>query len=187
MKELKEAIDKLLDDLLNHAKQQREAIPYSRTDGFPQAMIALGPNLEASVMDATWKNESEKRRLMRAVSETAKQMLCTAVVLMVDTRWVDGNKISPLLGLPKPDEVGIEEWSKLYSRAVQEKFGGYLGNMPSHYYSEAIIVIAKGPVIGTMARTAPYEKGDKDDIRWLDWKDFSVKTHHFNMLPDWWC
>jgi hypothetical protein len=181
-------IDELLDKLLMIAKDQRSAVPYSKVDGFAQALVFLGPNLEPAAHEARWRNESEKYALMRAVSEVAKKMLCQAVVLITDVRWVSNEKAEKMLGLPPLKEIGLEKWGELYKREVTKRYKGYLGNAPPELYNEAIMVIMKGPRLkGVPTRTAQYEKGPNDSIRWLPKIDVEGETTHFNLLPDWWC
>ena len=58
--------------------------------------------------------------------------------------------------------------------------------MPAEWYSEAIVVAAKGPGIGSIMRAAHYEKGANDTVKWLP--DPHEPTEiFFNLLPDWWC
>jgi hypothetical protein len=186
--ELREKIDSVLEGVLIRAKKQREEIPYSRTDGFPIIVIVIGPNFEVATLPMTWTDEAEKYARMAEVSQVAKKTFATAVVLITDTRWVEGDKISRLLGIPTLKEAGgLEKWQPLYRRAVQQKFKGYLGNMPPEWYSEAIVAIAKGPVVGTITRSAHYEKGDNDRIRWCDGHNLEEFRTDFNLLPDWWC
>jgi hypothetical protein len=184
---LKEKITQIVEMQLELAKKNRERIPYSQTDAFANAVLLIGPTFEVACLPGLWRNEEEKYRFMGAVRKTAEASLSMAVVLITDTRWVEGDKIAPLLGIPTVEELGVEEWQTRYRRAVTEKFKGYVGNMPAEWYSEAVMVIAKGPGFGTIARSARYEKGPNDSIKWLseNWTEMGV--HHFNLLPDWWC
>ncbi len=183
--EINSSIDGLLKKLMLAARMQRDKIPYSRTNSFPNVLVFLGPELEAATQPIVWENEREKYAKMRAVSQVAKEMLCTAVILITDTRWVDGDKIAPRLGIPTVAEVGVERFNKLYSKALGERFKGYVGNMPPDWYSEAIIAVAKGPICGTRMQFAQYEKNSGDGIHWLK-SDYTVGRQNFNLLPDWW-
>lgn len=183
---VKERIGQVLDVTLQRAKSEREAIPYSRQDAFANVIIILGPAFQVATMPGRWSNEEEKYRLMRAVSKTANDVLAMAVILVTDTRWVEGDKVAPLLGIPTIEEVGLDKWQKLYRAEIQKRFKGYLGNMPQEWYSEAIVVIGKGPGIGTLDRFAPYEKGPNDSIQWLP-SELEHTAVQFNLLPDWWC
>lgn len=183
-----EKIDELMDEMMRIAKTIRAGIPYSRTDGFPQAVVFLGPNLEPASTPITWRTEPEKYAKMRAVSKTAMDMFCQAVILITDVRWVENAKAEKMLGLPPLAEVGLEKWGEMYKREVTTRYGGYLGNAPAELYTEAIIAIMKGPKLNQIPmRTAPYQKGDRDSIHWLPSKNTSYGTLHFNLLPDWWC
>jgi hypothetical protein len=177
----------LMNVLMLEAKRQRANIPYSQTDGFPQAIVFIGPNLEPASVPITWSNENEKWHKMKAVSKTAQDMLCQAVALVSDTRWVEEDRIVKLLGIPPLAEIGLEKFKEMYSHIIGERFGGYLGNAPKELFTEAIMIAMKGPRLnGPQAIFAPYEQGAKDSIRWLP----PIKehgTHHFNLLPDWWC
>jgi hypothetical protein len=182
-------IDELLNNLMMEAKRQRAAIPYSRVDDFPQMLVFLGPNLEPATQQITWRNESEKWARMKAVSHVAKEMLCQAVVFITDTRFTDSAKASKILGLPSLKEIGLDKWGELYRREITKRYGGYLGNAPADFYSEAIVIVMKGPRLeGSPTRFAAYEKGENDSIRWLKPKeDESHSTLDFKLLPDWWC
>lgn len=190
MNDFKEKIGRILDETMERAKINREHIPHSKSDGFAQAIIFIGPTFEVETVPGIWRNEQEKYSLMRAVSNMAKRRLAMVVILVADTRWVEGDKIAPLLGIPTLAETaGLEEWTKLYQREVTKRFKGYLGNMPPEWYSEALIVIAKGPGLGgPMARMARYEKGPNDSIQWVQTPaGETYSDYHFNLLPDWWC
>lgn len=183
--ELTAKINGLLQKLMLAAQLQRSKIPYSEIDSFTNMLVFLGPNLEPATQSITWANENEKYAKMRAVSRVAKEMFCTAVILISDTRWVEDQKIAPLLGIPTAEEVGGERFQELYSKAIAERFKGYVGNMPPEWYSEAIIVVAKGPTCGILSQFAPYEKGPNDGIHWLK-SDAKIAQQRFNLLPDWW-
>lgn len=183
-----EKIDELLDTLMLVAKQQRAKIPHSNVDGFAQAIVFLGPNLEPASHPITWRDEREKYAKMRAVSRVAQEMFCQAIVLITDVRWVSNEKAEKFLGLPKLEEVGLDKWGDLYKREITKRYKGYVGNAPAELYSEAIMVIMKGPRLkGVPTRTAQYEKGPNDSIRWLPKADVVGETMRFNLLPDWWC
>lgn len=180
-------INELLDGLMMAAKYQREKIPYSKTDAFPQVLVFLGPELEPCVQPANWRNEQEKYAMMAAVSKVAEMMLCQAVVLITDVRWVEHTKAEKMLGLPSLEEIGVDKWGELYKREVTKRYKGYLGNAPPELYSEAIIAVMKGPGLNQIPiRAASYEKGPNDSIHWLPKTDVG-KVAHFNLLPDWWC
>lgn len=183
-----EKIDGILDTLMLVAKQKRAEIPYSNVDGFAQAIVFLGPNFEIDSHPITWRTEPEKYAKMRAVSKVAQEMFCQAVILVSDVRWVDSDKAAKFLGIPTHQEVGLEKWQDLYKREITKRYKGYLGNAPAELYSEAIMVIMKGPRLkGVPTRTAQYEKGPNDSIRWLPKADVVGETMRFNLLPDWWC
>ena len=186
LKTLQEKIGQMLDVTLERAKIERERVPYSRSDGFPQAILFLGPMFEVASIPAMWGNENEKYRLMGAVSETAKRTMSMAVILVTDTRWVESDKIAPLMGLPKPEDVGIEKWQDLYTAALKKKFNSYAGNMPPEWYSEALMVVAKGPGVGVIHRVAHYEKGANDSIKWVP-ASVTPDAVTMNLIPDWWC
>ena len=186
LEKLKEKIGLILDVTLERAKINRAQIPYSKVDAFPNAIILLGPSFEVAATPVTWRNEAEKYARMRVVSQTAKETLSMAVILVTDTRFTEADKVAPLMGLPKLDDVGLEKWSELYKQEMHKRFKGYAGNMPAEWYSEAIMVVAKGPGIGIITRSAEYEKGENDSIKWVT-RHTSLQAQHFNLLPDWWC
>jgi hypothetical protein len=162
--ELKTVIGQMLDKTLELAKKQRAAIPYSQTDGFPQSVIVLGPNLEVATLPVLWSTEAEKYARFRAVSKAAKDTLASAVILISDTRWLEEETICEKLGIPPTKEIWLKPFQTLYRNAVTERFGGYLGNMPPDWYTDALITVAKGPTIPVMLRTALYKRGVNDSI-----------------------
>ena len=184
--DLKITIGQMLDKTLQLAKQNREKIHYSNVDGFPQAILILGPALEVASLPARWRNEREKYQFMRVVREAAKRSLATAVILVSDTRWLEEETICEKFGIPPTHEIGLERFRELYQRAVTERFKGYVGNMPSDWYTEAIMTIAKGPTIPVMTRSAHYKQGPRDSIQWIEPK-YTHTKEIFNLLPDWWC
>ena len=178
-------IDSLLKKLMISAQAKRDQIPHSEKDSFPNILVFLGPNLEPATQPIDWANEDEKYAKMRAVSQVAKEMLCIAVILITDTRWVEEERAASILGIPRVAEVGLAEYKKNYSRALRDRYKGYLGNAPPELYSEALVVVAKGPTCGTRVQFSQYEKGPGDGIRWLK-SDYKVANQEFNLLPDWW-
>jgi hypothetical protein len=182
-------IDGILNDLMIEAKRNREKIPHSREDGFAQALVFVGPNLEIASAPALWRDEREKYAMMRAVSETAKQVLCRAVILISDTRWIDADKVQDFLGIKPIAEIGVEAWQKEYRRILTEKFDGQIRNLPRPLWSEAILIVMKGPELkgkipSVMAR---YEAGPGDTIRWIPTlANTEQHTAKFDLLPDWW-
>jgi hypothetical protein len=182
-----EKVQELLEEFLRIAKQTREKIPFSETDGFPAAIIFLGPNLEPASHPISWHTEQEKYRKMKAVSEVARQMFCQAVALISDTRWVQEKDAVRVLGIPSIAEVGLEKYLDNYRRVVKERYAGYLGNAPKELFTDAIIVAMKGPRLdGPKQASASYKEGPQDSIRWLG-PITEEKIAHFNLLPDWWC
>lgn len=189
MKLDQQKINELLDGLMMTARRQREDIPYSKTDAFPQTIVLLGPNFEVATVPVQWSREPEKYAKMRAVSKVAQTMMCQAVVLITDVRWVAHTKAEKMLGLPSLEEIGLEKWGELYKREVMKRYDGYLGNAPPELYEEAIIVVMKGPRLNQIPmRTAQYEKGPNDSIHWVPRKKSETQgASHFDLLPDWWC
>jgi len=181
-----EKVRELLNLLLLEAKRQRGNIPYSNTDGFPQAVVFLGPGLEPVTVPLTWRNEREKYAKMEAVSKTAKDMFCQAVALISDTRWVEEEKIVKVLGVRPLAEIGLEQFQEDYTRIIHERYKGYLGNAPKELFTESIMIAMKGPRLnGPQAIFAPYDQGPNDSIHWLA-QPKETGAHHFNLLPDWW-
>ena len=181
-----EKIKQLLNLLLMEAKRERASIPYSKIDSFPNAVVFLGPNLEPVTLPVTWKDEEEKYAKMEAVSKVAKELFCQAVALISDTRWVEEANAVKVLGIPSTAEVGLEAFQDNYKRVVNERYGGYLGNAPKELYCEAVMIAMKGPRLnGPQVLHAPYEQGPHDSIRWTG-QPYELRTHHFNLVPDWW-
>jgi hypothetical protein len=183
-----EKVRELMNALLLKAKQNRAAIPYSKTDAFPNAVVFLGPNLEPASTPITWRDEREKYAKMEAVSKTARDMFCQAVALISDSRWVEEANAVKVLGIPSREEVGMDKYLENYRRVITERYGGYLGNAPKELFTEAIMIAMKGPRMnGPQVVSAPYDKGPNDSIHWLPALTVSRMTHHFDLLPDWWC
>ena len=77
-----------------------------------------------------------------------------------------------------------------YKAEVMKRWGGYIGNAPRELYTETIMIVMKGPRLKTIPiRSAGYEEGPNDSIRWLpNHHDDKISgVEHFNLLPDWWC
>jgi hypothetical protein len=179
----------LIDSLMLKAKDERMKIPYSQEEGFPQCVLAIGPNFEAASFPAMWRNEQEKYHVMRVVSDVAKDTFSRAVVLVTDTRWTTNEEVQDFLGIKSISEIGLEAWQKQYRRILTEKYDGQVKNLPRQYWHEAIVVIMKGPELkGKIPmRIALYERGENDAIRWLlPKKGTEYGASHFNLLPDWW-
>jgi hypothetical protein len=98
-------------------------------------------------------------------------------------------EVAPFLGLPPLEEIGVEAWGKLYSRALTERYDGQIKNLPRQYWKEALCIVMKGPELhGKIPmRMAQYERGPNDSIHWLPTKSGDeYGAFHFNLLPDWW-
>lgn len=182
---LKDKIGEILDRLLEVAKTSREGAPYSQE--FTQEILMLGPTLEVATVPLTWRTETEKFRNFRIVSEVAKKTLATAVILIADARCVEEETICAKLGIRPTSEIGVAEFQRQYVNIRRERFDGDAGNFPRDWYTELILVVAKGPTIPVMVRVAYYTvKGES--IRWIDPpKKANYTEGYFNLLPDWWC
>lgn len=184
-----EKIQELLKKMADIGKDARNRVAYSNTDGVAQVVIMLGPNLEPATIPMTWKNEKEKWAKMRAISEVAKDTFCQAVVLIIDTRWIDEDGIRRLCNIPPIEEMGLKAFQEAYHKVLKEKYKGYLGNVPPQYWQEAICVLMKGPRVGTRSLMLFYTKGFDDKVRWLKEEEKpmgKVTEIQFNLIPAWW-
>lgn len=182
----KENIGALLDSLLMTAKAERARIPYSQDEGMRQYVLAIGPNGEAEMLPIQWRDEREKYFKMKAVSKVAQDTLCSAVVLISDTRWTNSDKFGDYFHIPPVKEIGLEKWRKEYHTILGGMYGGLIKNLPRELWSEAVIVIIKGPRIKCESRMAPYVEGPNDTIQYTEETDSFAGIKEFNLLPDWW-
>jgi hypothetical protein len=180
-------IHDMMDALLEKAKATRESYQYSGDEKFVQVAVLIKPDLEPVVMPLAFRNEAEKRKNMRALSLTARLVKAPAVLMVSETRWAHSDKLIPLLGLsPITDHASAEKFEDDYVRILREKYNGELKNLPRECWSEAVVVVAKGPELPVVTRFAPYEEGPGDSIRWLPEDVLTDKAEQWPMLPDWW-
>ncbi len=179
-------IDDLMEALLQKAKQRRESYGYSGDEKFVQVAVLIKPDLEPVAMPVPFTNESEKRRSMWALAATARITRAPAVLLITDARWAQSDKLIPALGLPVIDgQESLDKFQEEYHRILKEKYDGQIKNLPRECWSEAVLVVAKGPDLKPIARLAPYEEGPGDSIRWLP-EDLPEGIQEWPMLEDWW-
>lgn len=179
--------DVILDKLLVVAKAQRASIPYSKDEGMPLTLVVIGPTGEVETVPITWRSEREKYAKMKAVSETAKETFCSAVVMISDAQWTNSQEFSAYFHLPPISEIGLEGYKKEYTTIVNGIYGGLIKNLPRELWTEAVVLAIKGPRIPCTLRMAPYIEGPHDSIQFVETKDkLSMDTVAFNLLPDWW-
>jgi hypothetical protein len=185
-------VDALLNGMMLTAKYNREQIGYDDEERFMPVALLLGQHFETTIIPCNWRDEREKYALMGGVSEYAKKHFIRAVVLITDTRWTVPKDVTPILGLPPFEEVGLDIWKSRYSKALnQPPYNGQIKNLPRHCWHEAVMVIMKAPELkGKIpSRFAQYERGPNNTIHWLSPDRSQPKddrTIHFNLLPDWW-
>jgi hypothetical protein len=124
---------------------------------------------------------------MWALSATARITKAPAVLMISDCRWAHSDKLVPVMGLPSIEKDGIEKFQDEYHRVLAAKYGGQIKNLPHECWSEALVVVAKGPELPVTTRHAPYEEGPGDSIRWLPPDAMPTPgVELWPMLPDWW-
>jgi hypothetical protein len=179
-------VEQVLDELLEAAKRRRASIPYSENEGMEQKIVFVGPEGEVGTLNMTWNDEREKYAKMRAVSKVAKEMFCTAIVMISDTRFVGSDKFGSYFHMPPIKEIGISAWQKEYKTILNGIYGGLIKNLPRELWTEAVITVIKGPRIPCQSRMAPYVEGPNDSIKFIDCEDLPKDSARFDLLPDWW-
>lgn len=178
--------EQILDELLEVAKMRRASIPYSQNEGMEQLLVFVGPHGELETQNMTWSDEREKYAKMRAVSQLAKELLCAAIVMISDTRWTKSDKFGAYFHLPPISEIGFEGWQKEYKTILNGIYGGLIKNLPRELWSEAILIVIKGPRIPCQSRMAAYIEGPNDSIQFIETEGLDYDKVKFNLLPDWW-
>lgn len=178
--------EQILDELLEVAKMRRASIPYSQNEGMENKIVFVGPHGEVESASIVWNDDREKHIKMRAVSKVAQEMLCSAVVMISDTRWTDSTKFGEYFHLPPIKEIGPEKWQKEYLTILGGVYGGSIKNLPREVWMEAILVVIKGPRLPIQSRMAPYIEGPNDSIQFVERAELNHDLTHWNLLPDWW-
>jgi hypothetical protein len=179
-------VEQILDELLEAAKQRRASIPHSESEGMEQMIVFIGPNGEIGTQAMKWNDEREKYATMRAVSKVAKEMFCTAIVMISDTRFVDSDKFGSYFHMPPIIDIGVSAWQKEYKTILNGIYGGLIKNLPRELWTEAVLTVIKGPRIPCQSRLAPYVEGPNDSIKFIDSEDLPKDSTRFDLLPDWW-
>lgn len=179
-------VEQILDELLDVAKIRRASIPYSDNEGMEQKVVFIGPQGEVASVNLTWNDEREKYAKMKAVSKTARDTFCSAVVMITDTRWTKSDEFGEYFHLPPVKEIGFEAWRKEYHTILNGIYGGLIKNLPRQLWTEAILTIMKGPRIKCQSRMASYIEGPNDSIQFIETDQLNQDTTQFNLLPDWW-
>ena len=179
-------INDALDAWMKVAKKQREAIPYSQDENFPNILIVLGPHLELATFPVTWESHREKYYIMKAWSEAAKVAKAHAVALVSDTRWTESDDLAAYFKIPDVEQLGLEEFRKRYNEILwKPPYNGEVKNLPRHLWKEAIVIAVKGPTVKLQTRMARYVEGPRDSIEWLG-NAPEMEAARFDLLPDWW-
>ena len=184
-------IDTTLTKLLTFAKKARAERPYTIKNGdagIPVTVIVIGPNDEKAVVPMVWKDEREKYAKMRVVSKTAMEVFAQAVVMLSDMRWTNSDKFCDHFKLAKPTATepgSVERFQKQYLRILNDQYGGLLMNLPRNVWSDGLVAVLKGPMVGTHARVLLYEQGPGDTVLFTGGMEKHDRDQ-FNLLPDWW-
>ena len=179
-------VEQVLDELLEAAKRRRASIPYSENEGMEQTIVFVGPTGQVGSVPLTWSDEREKYAKMKAVSQVAKDTFCAAIVMISDTRFVQSEKFEKYFHLAPVSETGFEGFQKEYITILNGIYGGLVKNLPRELWTEAVVVVIKGPLIPARNRMAAYIEGPNDSIQFIETKDMKSDGTKFNLLPDWW-
>jgi|SRR5580704_10336430 hypothetical protein len=185
----REKIDKLMTEMSQAAKLNRERMGYSSQNFEPVALV-IGPRLEHAITSLRHNSNEEKRAKTRALAMAARETKALAIVLVADARWSHADKFGAYFHIPPMEEIGLDAWTAQYYEILNGIYGGTLENCPREVWDEAVVVSIKGPAIEPEMRFFRYEKGPRDSVVWLEdgdtIKDKSEVSVKINMLPDWW-
>jgi hypothetical protein len=177
----------LLHGMMETAKSIRSQHKYSEDEAMMPVCLIVGQG-EVMVVATAWKNEDEKWAMMKAVSNVARLHKARIVGLATDTRWIKSDKLCSYYNVPPPEKQNIEDFKKWYMGMLRS-VGGSVKGFPREVWSEAVMVAAKGPEIGTVVKLANYTEGPNDTVLFqADIIDDPSRTyeHDLRLLPEWW-
>jgi hypothetical protein len=179
----------LVHEMMETAKDNRASYKYSEDEKMMPVAIIVGEK-ETMVVGLKWKDNREKWAMMKTIGETARARNARVVGLASDTRWVKSDVLCRYYKRPLPDVADLAEFKKWYF-ALLASVGGELKNLPREVWSEAVMVAAKGPEIGTITQLATYIEGPNDTVLFQPSSadDISASanyTQDLQLLPDWW-
>jgi hypothetical protein len=177
----------LLHGMMETAKSCRALYKYSEDECMMPVCIIVGQD-EVIVVGTKWDNAEEKWAMMKIISDTARQHKARIVGFATDTRWVKSDKLCAYYNQPQPELENIEGFKKWYMQLLST-VGGSVKNLPREVWSEAVMVAAKGPEIGTVVKLANYTEGPNDTVLFepdADADPAHAYQHDLKLLPDWW-
>jgi hypothetical protein len=178
----------LLRRMMDVAKEARAQYKYSEDEKMMPVAIVIGASLDVQVIGAAWRNQKEKWIMMRAVSDLARARKASIVGFASDTRWVDSTRLCKHYNRDPLELNKLEDFKKWYLELLRS-VNNEIKNLPREVWSEAVMVTAKGPDIGTMMEMASYIEGPNDTVLFkpgeID-KPVNNYEHDLKLLPDWW-
>jgi hypothetical protein len=182
----------LVHGMMETAKGNRASYKYSEDEKMMPVAIIVGEK-ETMVVGIRWKDDREKWAMMKTISEIARARSARVVGFASDTRWVKSDVLCRYYKRPLPNltrAVDLAEFKKWYF-ALLASVGGGIKKLPREVWSEAVLVAAKGPEIGTITRLASYIEGPNDTVLFQPGAADEMASsfeyiHSLKLLPDWW-
>lgn len=183
-----EFLDALLEDESAFAKRSREQARYNIEDVKPRVSL-IGPSFQTVRLPLAWQSMDEKYHTMYIAGLLAKVTGAKGVMVMSDSRWLKSEDFCHHFKLSVPR---TEEGSKAYYeeyRKILKRYGGEMGNLPRHLWSEAMLVVLKTRT-NVRVKTQLYTRGSGTGVMWLPdqiKQDIgSTATYEDRLIPDWW-
>jgi len=187
MTETKETID-LMEMMIEHAKVQREVIPYSGCF-HPMAFI-FGAAGNTIMIIENWHDNVQKRKAVGLAMWKARTDKARCMCLVTDARGLKYDAFMEHYKLPKG--ISVEMFRREYYRILRQH-GGDLGNLPANVWEDVMTVMANGPEMPFTIRMAAYKCGPKGEVVWMEQtlpeamkKEDSEIVHKSDLLVDWW-
>jgi hypothetical protein len=186
-----EATTSMLEGLMDIAKNLRGAQKYSEDEKFTVICIIVHKD-DFAIVVTPWKDDTEKRRMMKQVSDLAREGSADLVGVVSDTRWTTAKLLSNYYKVPEPTTDEEFKLFQTWYHALLRKNGGEIKNLPREVWLESVMVAAKGPHIPPTALFAPYIEGPDDTVL------YTAKTNRnspngdtnlqmsLGLIPDWW-
>lgn len=182
-----ESADSLITGMLEVAKNIRAEYKYSEDEKMTPTVIILAKE-EHVIIPLHYRNETEKRSMMRVVGVRAKAADAEAVAVASDVRFANSDDLAKYFKMADPREVGTEKFIEEYHR-ILSRYGGEIKNLPREVWNEAVCCFIKGPTIGIHCKMTYYVEGPDDTVQYTkesssgDTEDNKAKC---GMIPDWW-
>jgi len=180
-----EDVKAMMADLLETAKQNREAYKYSEDEKMvPCAMIYGSEGI--AMIALLWRDNKEKYLMAAGVNAKAREMNAKSLSFVTDSRWVKSDDFAKYFKMEPPIPETMEDFVREYHRILRQH-GGEIKNLPRAVWQEAVVVFTNGPGIPTQIQMAPYKEGPNDTIEWLPRdREMEAKSGRSDMLTDWW-